>query len=73
MESWDEMTRSLPSDETLARKEKTGELREFDRKLDLLGEQIKKLKQEMKEQDKEIDKMFEDLDITKEETNVRKK
>ncbi len=72
MESWEEMIKTLPSDETLARKEKDGTLKEFDRKLDLLESDINKLKEKMHQDNQEIERMFKELDI-KEDNNSKQK
>lgn len=72
MESWEKMIKTLPSDETLARKEKDGTLKEFDRKLDLLESDINKLKEKMHQDNQEIERMFKELDI-KEDNNSKQK
>ena len=72
MESWEKMIKTLPSDETLARKEKDGTLKEFDRKLDLLESDINKLKEKMHQDNLEIERMFKELDI-KEDNNSKQK
>lgn len=63
METWEDLIKTLPSDETLERKEKSGELRDFDRKLNLLEDEINNLKAKMKQDDKEIEEMFKELNI----------
>ena len=61
MESWEDMIKTLPSDETLEKLEKKGTLAEYDRKLVLLDEEFKRLKEKMSKDSIEIDKMFEEI------------
>ncbi len=72
MKTWEEMIKTLPSDETLEKLEKNGEIKVFDRKLNLLEKEIKNLKHKMKKDNREIDKMFEDVDISKNNKNKTK-
>ncbi len=61
METWEDMIKTLPSDETLEKLEKKGTLAEYDRKLVLLDEEFKRLKEKMSKDSIEIDKMFEEI------------
>lgn len=61
METWEDMIKTLPSDETLEKLEKNGTLAEYDRKLVLLDEEFKRLKEKMSKDSIEIDKMFEEI------------
>ena len=72
MKTWEEMIKTLPSDEKLEKLEKSGELKKIDRKLNLLEKEIKNLKHKMKKDNREIDKMFEDVDISKNNKNKTK-
>ena len=65
MESWEDLIKTLPSDETLERLEKNGTLDEFDRKLKMLQEQIDRMKERHAKENNEIEKMFQDLDNNK--------
>ena len=65
MENWEDLIKTLPSDETLERLEKNGTLDEFDRKLKMLQEQIDRMKERHAKENIEIEKMFQDLDNNK--------
>ena len=65
MENWEDLIKTLPSDETLERLEKNGTLDEFDRKLKMLQEQIDRMKERHAKENNEIEKMFQDLDDSK--------
>ena len=72
MENWEDLIKTLPSDETLERLEKNGTLDEFDRKLKMLQEQIDRIKERNVKENDEIEKMFQDIDKnTKSEDNSR--
>ena len=73
--SWEDLIKTLPSDETLEKMEKDGTLDEFDRRLKLLGEAIERMKERAAQRDKELKELEEMLKTTEnqEETNIIKK
>ena len=73
METWDDIIKKLPSDETLERLEKNGELEKFDQQLQILEERIKKLREKLQSEESEMGKMLVESkkeDDTKEEKRL---
>ena len=54
MESWEDLIKTLPTDETLEQKEKSGELKDIDRKIEDIQAKIENMKTEMDERRKYI-------------------
>ena len=71
MESWEDLIKTLPSDETLEQKEKSGELEDIDKRLAELQEQTKKMKEEMAERE-EIYNMLKEANSTPQEKTPKK-
>ncbi|MBR2711068.1 MAG: hypothetical protein IKE89_01210 [Bacilli bacterium] len=69
MESWEDLIKTLPTDETLEQKEKSGELKDIDRKIEDIQAKIENMKTEMDERE-EINKM---LNSTPQEQTTTKK
>ena len=70
--TWEDLIKTLPSDETLERMEKKGTLDEFDRKLKLLGEAIEKMKERSAQQDKELEEMLKSTENLEETNTITK-
>lgn len=70
--TWEDLIKTLPSDETLERMEKEGTLDEFDRKLKLLGEAIEKMKERSAQQDKELEEMLKSTENLEETNTITK-
>ena len=64
MNSWEEIINTLPSDEDLERMQKDGTLDEVDRKLKLLEETIKRMKERTAKEDKELEEMLNNSENT---------
>ncbi len=72
METWEEMIKHLPSDETLERLEKNGTLEKFDKDLDELGKRNQEINEQFEKNKIEIDKMLNENNIKEESTNKTK-
>ena len=70
--TWEDLIKTLPSDETLERLEKEGKLDEFDRELKLLGEAIEKMKERSAQQDKELEEMLKSTENLEETNTITK-
>lgn len=70
--TWEDLIKTLPSDETLERLEKEGKLDEFDRKLKLIGEAIEKMKERSAQQDKELEEMLKSTENLEETNTITK-
>ncbi len=71
MESWEELIKTLPSDETLEQKEKNGELEEIDKRLAELQAKTEKMKEEIAERE-EIYNMLNNGNSTQQEQTTKK-
>ncbi len=71
MESWEDLIKTLPSDETLEQKEKNGELEEIDKRLAELQAKTEKMKEEIAERE-EIYNMLNNGNSTQQEQTTKK-
>ena len=71
MESWEDLIKTLPSDETLEQKEKSGELEDIDRRIADLQARTEKMKTEFEERE-EIYNMLKEANSTPQEQASKK-
>ncbi len=71
MESWEDLIKTLPSDETLEQKEKNGELEDIDRRIAELQAKTEKMKEEIAERE-EIYNMLNNGNSTQQEQTTKK-
>ena len=72
MGAWEDLIKTLPSDEDLERMEKDGTLAEVDRKLALMQEQINRMKEKSAKEDKELEEMLKNTETSIEESTFTK-
>ena len=72
MESWDELIKTLPTDEQLEQMEKSGELEDIDRRIAELQAKTEKMKEEIAERE-EINNMLKGSNSTPQATTKKTK
>ena len=72
MESWDELIKTLPTDEQLEQMEKSGELEDIDRRIAELQAKSEKMKEEIAERE-EINNMLKGSNSTPQATTKKTK
>ena len=73
MESWEDLIKTLPTDETLEQKEKSGELKDIDRRIAELQAKIEKMKTEMDEREEIYNMLNKDNSTPQEQTTKKTK
>ena len=71
MESWEDLIKTLPTDETLEQKEKSGELEDIDRRIAELQAKTEKMKTEFEERE-QIYNMLKEANSTPQEQTTTK-
>ena len=73
MESWEDLIKTLPTDETLEQKEKSGELKDIDRRIAELQAKTEKMKTEMDEREEIYNMLNKDNSTPQEQTTKKTK
>ncbi len=73
MESWEDLIKTLPTDETLEQKEKSGELKDIDRRIAELQAKAEKMKTEMDEREEIYNMLNKDNSTPQEQTTKKTK
>ena len=73
MESWEDLIKTLPTDETLEQKEKSGELKDIDRRIAELQAKTEKMKIEMDEREEIYNMLNKDNSTPQEQTTTKTK